>query len=244
MIYDFDRTLSISEMQDSFIRSLGMDPDAFWKKTQNFADENMMDPILAYMYVMKDESMKKNLPFNRTILRKFGSSIEFFNGLDTWFDSIGAVASEHNAVIEHYIISSGLKEIIDGTSIAKKFKRIYACEYYYDVNDNPSWVKNVVNFTSKTQFLFRINKGALDISDNKKINEFSKHEDRPIPFENMIYIGDGITDIPCMKLVKQNGGNSIGVYDSKKDVVTKLMRDDRINHYCKADYSNGSEIFE
>ena len=243
IVYDFDRTLSTSEMQDSFIRSLGMEPKEFWDENSAFSKNEGMDKILSYLYLMKDKSYKLNKPFNREVLKRLGSSIEFFDGVVEWFDLINDVATRYNVSVEHYVISSGLKEIILGTPIAKKFKEIYACEYLYDANDSPIWIKNVVNFTSKTQFLFRINKGALDISDDREVNRYSSHEERPIPFENMIYIGDGVTDIPCMKLVKQYGGYSIGVYSSKKKTVHDLMYDDRITHFCRADYRKDSELF-
>lgn len=244
IVYDFDRTLSTSEMQDSFIRSLGMEPKKFWEENTEFAKKNNMDKILSYLYLMKDKTMKSDTPFNREVLKRLGSDIEFYNGVETWFDSIDRLAAQYDVVIEHYIISSGLKEIIEGTPIAKKFKEIYACEYYYDKDGIPTWVKNVINYTSKTQFLFRINKRALEIWDDSKVNEFVYHDERPIPFDNMIYIGDGDTDIPCMKIVKQYGGYSIAVYpDGKKKNVQKMMYDGRITHYCKADYSEESELF-
>lgn len=243
IVYDFDRTLSTSEMQDSFIKSLGMEPKEFWKENDEFSKENGMDKNLAYMFLMKNKSMKQDKPFNRDILEKLGSDIKFYKGVETWFDSISEFALQHGVIVEHYVISSGLKEIIKGTSIANKFKEIFASEYYYDQNGNPVWLKNLVNFTTKTQFLFRINKGALDISDDKAVNEFSYHDERRIPFENMIYIGDGTTDIPCMKIVKEYGGYSIGVYDSSKRTVKELMYYDRVTHYCKADYSENSELF-
>ncbi len=243
IVYDFDRTLSTSEMQDSFIKSLGMEPKEFWKENDQFSKEKGMDKNLAYMFLMKNKSMKQDKPFNRDILKKLGTDIKFYNGVETWFDSISEFALEHGVVVEHYVISSGLKEIIEGTFIAGKFREIFASEYYYDENGNPVWLKNLVNFTTKTQFLFRINKGSLDISDDRAVNEFSFHDERPIPFENMIYIGDGMSDIPCMKIVKEYGGYSIGVYNRSKDVVNDLMYNNRITHYCKADYSEGSELF-
>ena len=245
IVYDFDRTLSTSEMQNSFIRSLGMEPNVFWNEVSDFAKKNNMDHILAYMYLMKDKMVVSHKRFNVDDLKQLGSDIEFFKGVETWFDSIAKVAEQYGVIVEHYIISSGLKEIIEGTSIAENFNRIYACEYYYDEYGNPSWVKNVVNYTTKTQFLFRINKEALEIWDDEKVNEFIYHDERPIPFENMIYIGDGQTDVPCMKIVKQYGGYSIAVYndDEKKKSVQQMMYDGRITHYCEADYSDDSELF-
>ena len=231
-------------MQDGFIKSLGMDPNEFWGKTAEFAKENSMDSKLAYLRLMITESTTKEMALNREILKKFGKDIEFFKGVEEWFDLINEVGKKHNVIVEHYLISAGLLEIIEGTSIYKKFKKVYACEFLYDENKVPVWVKNVVNFTSKTQFIFRINKGEFDISDEKGVNEFRLHDERPYPFQNMIYIGDGTTDVPCMKLVKQNGGHSIGVYDKNKSTVNQLMYDERINFVCKADYTEGSDLFE
>ena len=244
IVYDFDRTLSTSEMQDSFIESLGIKPKEFWDENAKFAKENGMDKILAYLYLMISKSKELHKPINRKLLKEIGSEIEFYKGVEGWFDLVDEIAKQYGVSIEHFVISSGLKEIIEGTPIYKKFKRVYACEYYYDENDNPVWLKNVINFTSKTQFLFRINKGELDIFDDKGVNQYVPHEERPLPFENMIYIGDGDTDIPCMKLVNQYGGHSIAVYAKKKQKVRELMYDNRINHYCKADYSRGSELHE
>lgn len=244
IVYDFDRTLSKSEMQDSFIESLGMKPKEFWDENAEFAKDNNMDKILAYLYLMIRKSNVLQKPINRSRMKKIGSEIEFYRGVEEWFDLVDEIAKQYGVVIEHFVISSGLKEIIEGTPIYKKFERVYACEYYYDENDNPVWLKNVINFTSKTQFLFRINKGELDIFDDKGVNQYVPHEERPLPFENMIYIGDGDTDIPCMKLVNQYGGHSIAVYAKNKQTVRKLMYDERINHYCKADYSKGSELYE
>ena len=244
IVYDFDRTLSKSEMQDSFIESLGMKPKEFWDENAEFAKDNNMDKILAYLYLMIRKSNVLQKPINRSRLKKIGSEIEFYRGVEEWFDLVDEIAKQYGVVIEHFVISSGLKEIIEGTPIYKKFERVYACEYYYDENDNPVWLKNVINFTSKTQFLFRVNKGELDIFDDKGVNQYVPHEERPLPFENMIYIGDGDTDIPCMKLVNQYGGHSIAVYAKNKQTVRKLMYDERINHYCKADYSKGSELYE
>ena len=243
IVYDFDRTLSTSEMQDSFITKLGMKPEEFWEENAKFAKDNDMDKILAYLYLMIRKSQDMHKPIDRDILKDIGAEIKFYKGVENWFDLVDGIAKEYDVRIDHFVISSGLKEIIEGTPIFKRFKRIYACEYYYDENDDPVWVKNVINFTSKTQFLFRINKGELDIFDDKGVNQFIPHEERPLPFENMIYIGDGDTDIPCMKLVKQYGGRSIAVYGKDKQKVRELMYDDRIDHFCKADYTKNSELY-
>ena len=243
IVYDFDRTLSKSEMQDGFIRSLGMEPKQFWKEAGEYAEKNQMDKSLAYLYLMVSKSKDLHIPIDRSKLVQFGKNIQFYKGVNEWFQEISEVGKKNDVIVEHYLISAGLKEIIEGTSISKQFEKIYASEYYYDENGNPVWLKNVVNFTTKTQFLFRINKGEFDIWDDKGVNEYRIHDERPYPFQNMIYIGDGTTDIPCMKLVKMNGGHSIGVYANNKAEVNKLMYDERINFACWADYTKGKDLF-
>jgi len=244
IIYDFDRTLSKSEMQDGFIKTLEMEPDEFWNRSGKLAKEQSMDSKLAYLYLMIKDSNERGMPLSREKLREFGKNIEFYDGVLEWFSEIGKVAEQYDIEIEHYIISAGLKEIIEGTPIYKYFERVYACEYLYDEKGTPTWVKNVVNFTSKTQFVFRINKGEFDISDEVGVNKFVPHDERPFPFSNMIYIGDGTTDIPCMKLVREYGGHSIGVYSGDRSKVEEMMYDDRISFICEADYRKGSRLFD
>ena len=156
-----------------------------------------------------------------------------------------AYAKERGITVEHYILSSGLKEMIEGTSIAKCFENIYACSFLYNVDGVAYWPAVAVDYTTKTQFLFKINKGIKEISDNKRINEYVAKEDRPIPFERMIYLGDGETDVPCMSVVKEQGGHSIAVYGNrkKKAVAERLIKENRVNFVCKADYSENSEIY-
>ena len=243
IIYDFDKTLSKTDMQEPFIERLGVKKDAFWNEVTEYAKKNNMDNILAYLYCMIDKCKKNGIPFNRKVLNDIGKEVEFFNGLDEWFSSLKELEKECNVKIEHFIISSGLKEIIEGTVYYNKFNQVFACEYHYDENGNPVWMKNVINYTTKTQILFRINKGEFNIWDDQGVNKYVSHDERPYPFENMIYIGDGNTDIPCLKLVKQYGGNSIGLYDRNKNTVMQMMYDDRINYYFKADYSIDKDLY-
>lgn len=241
LMYDFDRTLSTNDMQNyDFLPSLGIEPKEFWDENQAFFEKENMDNLLAYMYLMIKKSKEKKAKLDRLNLVEFGKTIEYFPGVETWFDRINAYGQKMGVHIEHYIISSGLKEIIEGTSIYHHFKEVYACEFLYDENKKPIWPKNVVNYTTKTQFLFRINKGVEHIYENDKLNEFVKEKDRRIPFENMIYFGDGMTDVPCMKLVKMNGGQSIAVYERHKSVAEQLKKDERVDHIFKADYSESS----
>ena len=244
--YDFDKTLSPTDMQaQGYIQSVGYDIKEFWDKTNVLAAANDMDGNLAYMYVMMDEARGK-LIFNRKSLEDYGSRVKLFPGVAEWFDRINAYGRERGIIVEHYIISSGLKEMIDGTEIAKKgaFKKIYASSFFYDEKGVAVWPAQVINYTNKTQFLFRIEKGVLDINDDG-VNEYYAPENLRVPFRNMVYIGDSDTDIPCMKLVNVNGGHSIGVYDpetGKKDRVHKMLRDNRIRYFAPADYREGTEL--
>ena len=244
--YDFDKTLSPDDMQaQGFIQKLGYEIGDFWKKSNGFAFKNDMDQNLAYMFTMKTESAGKVL-FTKTELAKFGSEVKLFPGVEGWFERIRKYGEEKGVIVEHYIISSGLKEMIEGTSIAKNgaFKNIYATSFYCDENGVAVWPAQVVNYTNKTQFLFRITKGVLDVNDSA-VNEFFPESDLRVPFRNMIYLGDSDTDIPCMKLVKMRGGYSIGVFNPKtndRTKVHKMTRDSRIDYFVPADYSEGTEL--
>lgn len=245
--YDFDETLSPGNMQEyGFMDSLGTTPKKFWVKSNNFAKENSADINLAYMKRMLDEAKAKDVPFNKQAFCDYGKSVKLFDGVKEWFPRINKYGKEHNIDVKHYIISSGLKEIIECTDIGHCFEYIFASSYICDANGIPVWPANVVNYTSKTQYIFRINKGCCDVNDNHKINEYIKEEDRPVPFSNMVFIGDGETDIPAMKMVKVNGGHSIAVYKpTKKDAkakAKKLIKDNRVNIITQADYQEGSLI--
>ncbi len=244
--YDFDKTLSPTDMQaQGYIQSVGYDVKTFWEKTNKLSAENDMDGNLAYMYVMMDEARGK-LVFNKKSLMEYGSRVELFPGVSTWFDRVNAYGKEKGITVEHYIISSGLMEMIEGTEIAMKgaFKKIYASSFYYDEKGVAVWPAQVINYTNKTQFLFRIEKGVLDINDDG-VNNFYAPENMRVPFRNMVYIGDSDTDIPCMKLVNINGGHSIGVYNPEtknKDRVHQMLRDNRVRYIAPADYTDGSEL--
>ena len=242
IMYDFDKTLATTDMQNfSFIPALGLSSEEFWGSVADFTKESGMENILSYMYVMIEKCRENNIPLTKEYLNKLGKEVKFFEGVTTWFKRINAYAEELGIEVEHYILSSGTKEIIEGTSIAKEFKNIYACEFYYDENGLAKWPKIAINYTYKTQFVFRISKGALDINDNVTIN--TKIANRRIPYENMIYIGDGLTDIPCMTLVKDKGGKSIAVYPKgMKEKVNLLYEEGRVNYICRGDYSSNSDI--
>lgn len=242
--YDFDKTLSPDDMQaQGFIQSVGYDVGEFWKQSNGLASGNDMDQNLAYMLMMQQAAEGKKL-FTRGELMKCGKEVVLFPGVKDWFKRICTYGEEHGVLVEHYIISSGLKEMIEGTDVAGEFKKIYASSFFYNEKGVAIWPAQVVNYTNKTQFLFRIEKGVLDINDPGVNDSFAPDEMR-VPFRNMVYIGDSDTDVPCMKLVNVNGGYSIGVYnaDTKdKTKVYKMMRENRIKYYAPADYSEGKEL--
>jgi len=242
IMYDFDKTLSPKDMQEyGFISGLGMNSEEFWEKSRlNMVNHNM-DQILAYMLTILQEAEGRML-LTRSVFNEMGRDVKLFDGLETWFERTNLYGEKLGLEIEHYIISSGLKEIIEGTEIANKFKEIYAAEYCYNEKSIPIWPAMAVNYTSKTQFLFRINKGVLDVTEHKGLNESTPDNKKRISFRNMIYIGDGLTDVPCMKLVKINGGYSIAVYSEDRSVADSLIEQDRVDFVVKADYRENSDM--
>ena len=244
LLYDFDRTLCTQDMQNyTFIPSLGYTPAQFWQKANTFGWENHMDGLLAYMYTMIDQAKKRGIRINRDTLVEMGKEIELFPGVYEWFKRINDYGHSQGVEIEHYVISSGLREIIQGSPICHEFKEIFASEFYYDNSGAPAWPKAAVNYTNKTQFIYRINKGILDISNDKDLNRSMPENSKRVRFSNMIYIGDGLTDVPCMKLVKQSGGRSIAIYHPGEDHnAAPLLKHKRVDWMFEADYSKGSEL--
>lgn len=240
--YDFDKTLTPDDMQSQgFIQSLGQEVDKFWNESNNLAEDNNMDQNLAWMYKMTKDSRGRHI-LNKQTLLDYGAGLKLFPGVEEWFDRINNYGKEKGIQVEHYIISSGLKEMIEGTKIVSHFKKIYASSFYYDADGVAVWPAQCINYTSKTQFLFRIKKGALDINDTK-VNDYFKEDEYRVPFRNMVYIGDSDTDIPCMKLVSTNGGYSIGVHGKdSKNKVFKMIEENRIKYFTEADYTEGSEL--
>lgn len=242
--YDFDKTLSPDDMQaQGYIQSVGYEVGSFWTESNGLAESNDMDQNLAYMYTMIQKARGRFI-FNRKTLMDYGAKVSLFPGVDTWFKRIREYGETKGVIVEHYIISSGLKEMIEGTKVANEFEKIYASSFYYDENGEAKWPAQVINYTSKTQFLFRIVKGALDVNDSG-VNDYFNPEDIRIPFRNMVYIGDSDTDIPCMKLVNSHSGHSIGVYNPEtrdRRKVYKMMEDKRIKYFAPADYTDDSEL--
>ncbi len=242
-IYDFDQTLCTNNMQEyALLPTLGIDAKAFWKETQEISIKNNMDSVLSYMYLLLKKAKDANIELTYDMLKDTGKSIQYYPGVEDYFDRINAYAKEQGIELEHFVISSGTKEIIEGSSIYEKFKKVFACEYHYDENGHPDWPAMAINYTGKTQFLFRINKYSLDVYDNSTINMGSDPKERTIPFSRMVYIADGFTDVPCMQLVKNNGGYSIAVSTDYTGTLQQLIKDKRINYVANADYSQDSEL--
>ena len=249
LIYDFDGTLSPGNMQEfGFIQAIGQTPDEFWSKSNAAPEGQEVSSILSYMKLMIDEARKKGISLTRDSFVSFGKDIALYKGVKEWFSLINDYGRRHGVNVEHYINSSGQTELIEGTSIAKEFKKIFACSFWYDGDGVAVWPAVAVDYTGKTQFLFKIAKGIMDISDNTKVNESQKEDDKPIPFSHMIYLGDGTTDVPCMKIVKMFGGNSIAVYSPENgrqyETARKLLKQNRVNFICEADYRVGGPMYE
>ena len=243
-LYDFDKTLCTTDMEDyAFIPSLGYTPAEFWGRANAFGWENRMDGLLAYMYTMIQECAAQNIKLDRAFLNHCGESIQLFPGVREWFARINAFGESLGVQVEHYVISSGLREIIEGSGIAQEFREIYACEFYYNENGDACWPKLDVNFTNKTQFVYRNNKGILDVSRDKELNDSKPDDSKRVPFTNMIYMGDGLSDVPCMKMMRAYGGQAIAVYQaSNRQGVEKLLADGRVDFIFPADYREGMEL--
>ena len=249
LIYDFDGTLSPGNMQEfGFIQAIGKKPQEFWQESDKIALGQDASNILSYMKHMFDEAKKSGIKLRREDFKSFGASVELFAGVKEWFKLINQYGKSKGVKVEHYINSSGLAEMIEGTSIAHEFKRIFACSFIYNKEGEAEWPGVAVDYTAKTQFLFKINKGILSVRDNKKVNESQAEDNKRIPFPHMIYFGDGETDVPCMKIVKMFGGNSIAVYNpdikKKVNVARKLLRQERVNFITPADYTKESRTYE
>ena len=222
LIYDFDGTLAPGNMQEyDFIPAVGKSNKEFWSEANALAEAQDADPVLTYMARMIQEAQSKGLSLRREAFQESGRNIAYYRGVEGWFPRMNAYAAER-----------GL--------------HIYACSFLYNVDGIAYWPAVAVNYTNKTQFIFKINKGVESVYDTRMVNQYMEENHRPVPFKRMIYVGDGTTDIPCMKLVKNYGGHSIAVYNpddrSKRREMNSLIRDNRVNYVCPADYSAGSEM--
>ncbi|MBU8539948.1 HAD family hydrolase [Falsiroseomonas tokyonensis] len=245
--YDFDGTLAPGNMQEHvFLPALDIKPDVFWAKTERLARDQQGDPILTYMHQMLQEARDAGLPMRREDWVAHGRDIPLFAGVESWFDRIDAAASARGIAVQHYVISSGLRELIDGTPIRSHLAKVFASGFLYDASGVAVAAAIAVNYTTKTQYLFRINKGALDIADNKAVNAYQPPDQRAVPFSNMIFIGDGETDIPCFRLVKEQGGHSIAVYNpthaAGPELGQRLIQEGRVHCAVAADYREGGPL--
>lgn len=245
LIYDFDGTLAPHNLPEhSFLPAVGVtDADAFWARVHEEARAQDGCAILAYMHLMLEAARNSGVEVTRDMLQQHGRHIPLFAGLDRWFDLIDEYGREKNLDIEHYVISSGILEIIEGCSIYPRFRKVFASAYAYDDASKAKWPANAINYTNKTQFLFRINKGIDNVWDNSAINSWMPHAQRRIPFERMLFLGDGDTDIPSMKMVRQKGGQAVAVFDpvlfeqrKSQGRLEKLIAEDRVDYVAAADY--------
>ena len=248
--YDFDGTLAPGNMQEhDFFPDLNVAPKDFWEESNALAREQEADPILVYMKLMLDKArLSGKVRISKSAFREYGKTVKLFRGVKSWFDDINDYAAKKGVRLEHYIISSGIREMMEGSPISKHVKAIYASSFIYDQHDVAIWPANAVNYTTKTQYLFRINKGIESITDNVAINEFVAEEDRRVPFSRMLFIGDGSTDVPCMRLVKNQGGHAIAVYsgqrEGSREHALRLLLDGRVNFIAEGVYTKNSKMFK
>jgi hypothetical protein len=224
----------------SFIPGIGMETDEFWAACREAAVTHGMDSVLAYMLMMVERA-RGRMKLTRETLAALGENIAFFPGVITWFDRINEIGEQAGVRVEHYIISSGLKEIVEGSPIGDRFRAVFAASFCYDSEGNAMWPATAVNYTGKTQYLYRINKGILDVSNDRDLNAYTPDYMRPIPFSHMIYVGDGLTDVPCMKTTRSKGGYAIAVYrQGNSDIADDLLLQNRADFAVPADYTEGS----
>ena len=249
LIYDFDGTLARGNLQEtSFIPNIGMTKEEFWTEVKARTREHDADEILVYMHLMLDKAREQGVEVTVEDLRRHGEEAPLFPGLadKSWFDRINAHANERGLALEHYIVSSGIHEMIEGCAIRDAFRQVYASKFIH-IGGVAAWPGVGINYTTKTQYLFRINKGIDNHWDNASINDFMPEDERPIPFDRMIFLGDGDTDIPTMKMLTHKGGHSVAVYDTERrdrdlQKIHKLISDGRVEFVAPADYDENSQL--
>ncbi|MEK9501704.1 HAD family hydrolase [Gaopeijia maritima] len=250
LVYDFDGTLARGNVQEhSFIPEIGLSKEDFWSEVKRRTKHHDADEILVYMHYMLEAAFESGHPITREALEAHGKSTPLFDGLDTWFERINEYGARQGLEIEHYIISSGNLEFIRGSEITQHFRQIFASKFMFDEDDEAIGPALAINYTNKTQYLFRINKGIDNAWDNDAVNRWIPLDDRPVPFNRMIFFGDGATDIPSMKMVRHQGGCSIAVFDpeafskvASQDKIHRLIAEDRVHYVAPADYSEGSQL--
>lgn len=248
LIYDFDGTLCPGNMQEfGFIQAIRQTPEEFWTKSNNLAIDQDASNILSYMKLMYDEAKKNGIKLTREDFNRYGADIKLYDGVREWFGLVNEYGRKKGVIVEHYINSSGLTEIIEGSPIAKEFKHVFAGSYLYDENGEAEWPAIAVDYTAKTQYLFKIQKGIFSSRDAHEVNESRSDDQKRLPITNMVYFGDGETDIPSMKVVNMFGGNSIAVFDparpGRKKLARKLLRQGRVNFITPASYTKDSRTF-
>jgi hypothetical protein len=251
IVYDFDGTLAPGNIQEHSLlpQYLGVSKEEFWSAVARDKQLHDADQLLIYMKLLLDFARRANLPLTREILEQHGHQTPFYAGVPEWFDRLNHCAKEKNLALEHYVVSSGNEEMILGSAIARHLRRVFACKYVYDSEGHAVWPGTVVNYTTKTQFLFRINKGVDTYWDDARVNRWVPMAERDVPFSRMLYIGDGDTDIPSMKMVRHQGGYSIAVFDpeqwaegSAQSRAYNLIAEDRAHFVVPADYRDGSQL--
>ncbi len=250
LVYDFDGTLARGNLQErSFIPDLGVDHDVFWKDVKRLAKAENADEILIYMQQMIARARIAGKPVTREKLKAHGAEPSFFDGLEHWFDRIDAFAADQGIELDHYVVSSGIDEMIQGCALYPKFRQVFASRFLYDEKGEAVWPAVAINYTTKTQFLFRINKGIDTVWDTEAINRWMGEDERPLPFDRMIFIGDGDTDIPSMRMVSAQGGCAIAVLDPDRwndtlrtEGIRKLISEDRVSFVAPADYMPNSQL--
>lgn len=248
LVYDFDGTLSPQPMQEyTVLPKIGIAPAEFWAIVNREARETESDPMLVYMRHILEALERVRVDVKREDFAAMARAIEYFPGVATWFGRINAYVrkrSRGQVKVQHYLISAGQKEILDGASIRRHFKRIYASEYHFNHHGIATFPKLLVTDTMKTQFLFRINKGIEAVTES--INEHMPEDERPIPFQNIVYVGDGMTDVPSMALTKKSGGHTVAVYDPRggkgRATCVKLLEAGRADFIAEADFRAASRL--
>ncbi|MCX8666799.1 haloacid dehalogenase-like hydrolase [Acetobacteraceae bacterium B3987] len=249
LVYDFDGTLAKGNLQEtSFIPNIKMSTEEFWDEVKKTAKDSDADEILTYMYVMLRKAEEAGVSVTKNDLKEHGKKAPLFEGLESkdWFNRINCFARCYDIELEHYVVSSGIQEMIEGCSIFSCFKKVFASKFIYK-GDVAVWPGVGINYTTKTQYLFRINKGIDNNWDNKAINSFMPDEDRPIPFNRMVFLGDGDTDIPAMKMLTYQGGHSVAVYDPDRsergiNKIHRLISDGRVDFVAPADFQEKSQL--
>lgn len=250
IVYDFDGTLARGNIQEhTFLPELEVEVAAFWDEVKTHKQRHDADEILTYMWLMLERAREKSVAVTKTALAKHGAKTPLFEGVDTWFSRMNAHAAKRHLALEHYVVSSGIREMIAGCSIFPELRQVFASKFIYDDAGNAVWPGVAVNYTTKTQYLFRINKGVDNHWDNESVNRWQPTAERPVPFSRMLFIGDGDTDIPSMKVVRHQGGFSIAVFDpnawgvaKSQDKIHRLISEDRVHFVAPADYQEGSQL--